>query len=616
MKKFKKLAVLLVAFALTAACCPVQAAGSSSITEDFEYETADEVTQSPILYGFTNPPIIETAALPGGGRYVNLSCPEDSDTIMITKEGLLSYDVTAVDVWLKSSDASWNPAKWGKVILDSKNTTQYLMDFTYNCVRDVLSTSGGTKALEFVRDQWYLCRFRFDRPNKQITMSFPGYGYSVTKTMEEDWGADAHLNFQTVQGNVLGIDGLSIRNAEEVTNDTIIEDFEHAALGSPLQNGILEYLNPESVSVQTEAAESNQDDKNCFLSLDASVKAPTICTKEKANPKLGTPVVIDFKLRATPESSIEFVYQYNTSAGAIKPMKITDGTLFNASNQPCSLVINDNKFHSYRIILTKQETGTSIILFVDGKWVSTNVTAVEAVSERLFGFVRSGGVDLDDLHIYDALPAKLLCKIQNGETDVGIHTPLTFESNNPINFSTVKPENFTLLADGDAVPITLNRDDEKNAFVVVPDGGLQPGTVYTFATVENKVKDNFDQYYNCQLTFTTEQLDAVEAQISYTVNGQPAPDGQFTTGTLEFQLDVTANTSAGAEIFAAAAHFDKNNTLISVKTLSSAIDGQGTDTQAGTLTIERAEGTTVKLFLWDGNQRPMGSSPVVLTPQQ
>lgn len=648
MKILKSAAAAALSLAVAASALPLYTASamvaenqkytsSTTIFEDFETLTAEEIQagNSSVVRGFTNPTTLEKPALASGsGSYLSFAATGDetNDTSMLTKTGLFRYDVTVADVYLRSSVPDASNLSRAVVSLREGNSSQALIDFVYDNnaakLRNRLDTS---KFIAYTNaEMWMPVRFILDRPNKTITVSVAGSStFTASTTLTWEPSASVYLQFQSLKGNILGIDDITISDGFYLENDYINEDFEH------VRNTTSQYV---TVTGLTRAAGQatfqgihDSETNNTYLSagMTGTGGVPVYTDPNTGiRPSVETPAIISLKLKTDATSNLTVGPRINTGGIYVSVIKIVNGFVSVDNGASGSAVspynVSDGAFHTYQIVVSPQSTGGfSASLTVDGVYLDYrfNTNTITGGARLDFRDVaQNKTVDIDDLHIFYPEPAKLRCVSENGNTNIDIDGTFTFESNNPINYRTLTTAAFTLTETGKTNTVQIGNvsNTGDNTFSLAFAEDLKPNTAYTLSVADNALRDLYEQYYSGEIaTFTTgDEPASPKYNLTYTMNGEDASGTDcLAAGTLEVTLNVKAY-SAGANAFAIAALYDESDRLIKAKTLSSVLDGSGSNTQTTSLTIGEDElaGATAKLFLWNGATFAPIREVTVLTP--
>lgn len=605
----------------------------TTIFEDFETLTAEEIQagNSPVVRGFTNSTTATVNNLASGsGKYLSFKPNGAADTSMLTKTGLFKYDVTVVDVYLRCTEPTTTNNNCAVITLKDEannNNTLPLVDFAYTTGPKLRNRLDTTKTLTWVSNRWIPVRFILDRSAKKITVTGIGSA-TFTASQELTWEPSdkAYLQFQAVGTNTLSVDDITISDGFYLENDYINEDFEHITNMS--KNVTMLGLTRPSVDYQ---GIYDSTTKNTYLSLTASVaKDSTLHTAAETGicPSSGKPAVISFRLNTDETSNLTVGLRLPNST-YIEIVRIANGIASATdSAQTTTRDVSDGAFHTYRMVITPNASGAGYTssLMIDTVYLgsrigTTNITGGGRLEFRIsnVGTV----VGLDDFHVFYAETPQLRTVPEIGDTLIAIDGALTFEGNNPINYSTVTPAAFTLKADGteETVPIkAFSAADfvtRNNTFILSFAKDLKPNTAYTLSVADNTLKDMYDQYYSGEIAaFTTGDDPEPKYNFTYTVNSEEVSGTDcLAAGTLGVTLDVRAY-SAGANVLAVAALYDVSDNLISAQPMSSVLTEAGTDTKTVSLTISEEElsGAKVKLFLWDGVTYAPIREVTVLTP--
>ena len=602
------------------------AASAGSITEDFETITAAELIakQSPIVDYFTNTPDVQVetddAKLPSGvGRYLRLTTNNSGDACMLTKQELFKYDVTVVDLYLRNStpgDKNNTGGICSQVILrdDVNGKRQTLLEYLY---------SSGAGKLRALQDQsvnysvkWIPVRIILDRPNQSITVTTAQYsttGITATKTFT-DWSLSnkAYLQIQTFSSNVLGIDDITISDGFYLENDYINDNFEHVRSLNANHESLTSEYGRASVNMQ---ATADSVTENTYLSLTSTAAgavmyAPNSNNANAIHATAEKPTVISFRLKTDETSNLSVSLRHSSGSADVAAVNIANGIASLTSTR----TVNDGNFHSYRLVLTPKTGGAgfTISTVVDGVWLGTvNNGSFNMTTGGIrvhFKFPNSGTVvGLDDFHVFYPDTLKLRGKFEN--TNIDVDGSLTFEGNNPLNYSTVKASAFILTETGTETTVPIKEFSSSdfvtrnNTFTLAPAQDLKPNTSYTLSVADNTLRDMYEQYYSGEIaSFTTGEEPETQYRLTYTVNGEEVSGTEcLAAGTLGVTLDVRAY-SAGANALAVAALYNDSDQLIRTEVLHSVLSAAGTGSETGNLIINSDEiaGAKVKLFLWDG----------------
>ena len=625
MGKFKKLITFAAALSMAAAIIPAPLAAipqyAQELTETFDYDSVDELlANSSVIQNITNQSYVGTLALPEltskSGKALQIKSCTDSDNVVSTK-AILKYDVTVVDFQLRGTAVSGGYARValrdnttyttsGKAPLlsfERNGTTTVLQDFM-SADRTVINTYNSLK--------WYPIRLIFDRPNKTVTVTIPRNTtvYTYSKTFDAAWDDSAYLTFQTVYGSTLRLDDIIVSDGFYLNDIYIDQDFEHTnvigAIGSSNQPTFFPGITSDgNININYDAALNNTY---------ASLPAQRITYSNNATgvtPPTDKPVVIEYSLKTDKNSTVTPAF-YKSGSGTYAFAPITNGVTTAAPYGGSSVDVSDGLFHTYRITLKRTASGYTATLLIDNAYRGYYAGNSFPENGRFQFAVASDSSDigLDNFKIYYPAKPAVLSNIEDGAVNAAVDSSIVLKGNNPFNFSSF---NVSLKnAVGETVAITKKSESAANTLTIVPTGGLEPNTTYTL-TIPSTAKDMFDQYYTEQtITFTTEELDPVEASLTYTIDGQAVEDGKFYSGEMQIKLDVTANTSAGANLLAAAAQYDSNGQLINVALTNSVLTGKGTDSKTASMAVTQTENTTVRLFCWEAETLTPFASPIDL----
>lgn len=619
MNLFKKLITVAVAAAAIGSVIPEAYAMKENPScgvlwsEDFETGSInDAIGADKLLYmqnSAQSSKISITEGAKNHNKYLTIKSDADNtngcvDVQINTKNGLLAKDKAIIEMKLNSPDANGAFPQLMLVENNSKIGTGYPVKLTSKGVTlwDVTDGTAAAATYTYKADKWYDVKIVFDKANKTITTSIIGGDNSVTSTISAGWGDNVQIRFQVALGATLNIDDVVIKDGFYDFESIMNNDFNHAEATS-YDTKVVDNIFSKINSNCTPKAVYDADYNNTYINVsdtDASKGLIVFTTNSLIYCTEGKPVVMECDFRIKDNTAFNYCVRSNNGGSApvifsISANKVTvNGKTAN---------ITSGEWHNIRATMTPASGKITASILLDGAWIGNSSVTCD-ISKGVRFDIRavsgSAGYDFDNYKIYK--PASPVIKTDvAGQNDVKIKTPVVLYSNNDINYSSLA--RMTITADGEQVSYSRVPNVANKTLQLIPDGGLQPSTTYVITTAANGLKDMFDQYYNTTITFTTETLDPVCASFDYTIDGLHVDEGRFTTGNMKLSFNVVSNTSAGADLTAFVAAFDKDNRLSAVELANAAVEGQGEKNTSCNITIgENVK--TVKIMVWDKYLRP------------
>lgn len=613
----KKIGAWLTAATLFAGMIPGVSAATKNPTysqqyvEDFESADLDEVFGANGILSMNNTAQSDSIKIVqdenSKNHYLSIESgtavgSSNYDVQVNTKANLFKNDVTFVDMRINSPNAKTATSGFpGIKVYDTTRVDGKFMINNYafrylkeNAPRwyNIADQNQHNEDLPYLATTWYDLRLVFDKTNKTITTSVRGSSSERTATFTNEWSDNICLIFQVATGATLNIDDISISDGFYQTDYFLNQDFEHAGSNAYTMVNANNYF-PGLLKTVNYSTVYDKNINTTYASLPAGI---TLYTRENMTVGTDRPIVIEFTLK-TDETSNVTVCTRRTDGWKPAIFTIASGKVTQGSK---TVDVSDGDYHTYRATIVYNGSGYSISKLVDNVWIGNDAWTADKNGTFRADIVNSGSnaIGLDNYKIYYPASAQLKFALAD-RTDVDIDETIELVANTPINYSSATK--ITLTADGEEKTFTTVPNLQANTMTINPDGGIQPGTTYVMNL--GGFKDMFDQTYglNQEYTFTTKELDPIETEFTYTIDGNNMSAGKFTAGTMAAAVSVRANTSAGAAVNTYVAQYDASGALTDVALLPVTIEGQGQDAAAESIQIP-ATTQKIKVMTWDKEQ--------------
>ena len=584
-------------------------------SEDFEAADISEVLGADKLFSLQTASQSGMVSLTEGARnhnkYLTVKSEGDNtngamDVQINLNKGYLSGDLTVLKMKINCPNPHGSGFPTIRVIdngnLLNGSKTSYALRFTSGDIRLYNVMASDYVSCSYNKEKWYDVEMVFDKANKKITTSVIGTDF-VKESTTGGWSDNLQIKLQMALGTTLNIDDVKIIDGFYKTDYAMDIDFEHAEATSYDAKIVDECFSRLSTNCSATKTVYDAETDNTYANVsdtDAGAAKIVFTANTSSYTNLGRPTVMECDFLVDAGTSFNYVMRSNNGGGTATAFSVANGKFMLDGKEKKDIA--DNEWHSVRLSMVNDRANHfAVSVLLDGVYrgsITFGCDTTKGVRFDIRAASGSKGYSIDNYKIYKPLPAALKCDL-NGRTDVGIDEAIVLHSNNEINYSGAS--RITVTANGQPVNFTTVPNVTERSEQICPEGGIQPGTEYVIQTVN--MKDMFDQKYNTSATFTTQPLDPVEASVSYTIDGASVTDGKFTAGNMEFSLETVSNTSDGADLTAYVASYDESGTLLNVGLTNSKVDGQGTVSTTGNVTLS-SNAQKVKIFIWDANQRP------------